>query len=72
LRRKASVALALLMVAVFPANIYIAGKVVDGIRMPGISSRTAMQFVYILLLLISGWGTPRPSAGRDEAHPASD
>ncbi len=57
-RRPASVCLVLLMIAVFPANVYIAGQKIHGITMPGIAMRTAMQAVYILLLLVAGWGMP--------------
>jgi uncharacterized membrane protein len=61
-RRAASLSLALLMIAVFPANIYAANQVVGGLHMPGIPVRTAMQVVYILLLLVGGWGLPRRRA----------
>ena len=57
-RRTASVCLAVLMIAIFPANIHIAGQTVSGLRMPDVPLRTAMQAVYIALLLVSGWGMP--------------
>jgi uncharacterized membrane protein len=57
-RRSASVCLALLMVAVFPVNIYIAGKTIGGLHMPGIGVRTAMQAIYIALILLAAWGIP--------------
>lgn len=57
-RRRAAVAVALLMIAVFPANIYIAGQTVHGLRMPGVAVRLAMQVAYILLVLTAGWGLP--------------
>ena len=49
---------ALLMIAVFPANVYAANKYVGGLHMPGVPVRLAMQVVYILLLLMAGWGVP--------------
>ena len=54
--RAASACLAVLMIAIFPANVYAAGEVVGGLRMPSVPVRLAMQVVYILLLLIAGWG----------------
>ena len=57
-RRSASVSVAVLMIAIFPANIHIAGQTVSGLRMPGVPMRTAMQAGYILLLLVAGWGIP--------------
>jgi uncharacterized membrane protein len=54
--RAASVCLAVLMIAIFPANVYAAGEVVAGLHMPSVPVRLAMQVVYILLLLIAGWG----------------
>ncbi len=61
-RKAAAVCLAVLMIAITPANIYIAGQTVSGIPMPSIPVRTTMQAIYILLLLVAGWG--RPQFGR--------
>ena len=57
-RRAAAVCLALYMVAIFPANVYIAGQTVQGLTMPGVPVRTSMQAAYIVLLLVAGWGLP--------------
>ncbi len=57
-RRPAAVCLAIFMVAIFPANVYIAGRTVQGLTMPGVPARTAMQAAYIVLLLVAGWGLP--------------
>jgi uncharacterized membrane protein len=54
--RTASLCLVGLMIAIFPANVYAAGQVVGGLPMPSVPVRLAMQVVYILLLLIAGWG----------------
>ena len=54
--RAASTCLALLMIAIFPANVYAANRSVSGLHMPGVPARTAMQVVYIALLLVAGWG----------------
>ncbi|MBV9573294.1 MAG: DoxX family protein [Acidobacteriales bacterium] len=56
--RWASSSLALLMIAVFPANVYIANERMGGLHMPGVAVRTAIQMIYITLLLLAGWGVP--------------
>ena len=48
-----------MMIAVFPANVYMAHYNVGGLHMPSVPARTAMQVIYITLLLIAGWGIPR-------------
>ena len=53
-RRAASVWLAVLMIAIFPANIYVAGQNIHGMQMPSVPVRWAMQAVYIWLLLFTG------------------
>ena len=57
--RAASACLAVFMIAIFPANVYAAGQTIGGLHMPSVPVRLAMQIVYILLLLIGGWGIPR-------------
>jgi uncharacterized membrane protein len=57
-RRPAAFWIAIMMVAIFPANVYAAGQVVDGFRMPGLFLRTAMQILYIVLTLLAGYGLP--------------
>ena len=57
-RRVAGLCLVLLMIAVFPANIYAAGKFVGGVHMPGVLVRTGMQVIYIWLILLSSHGLP--------------
>jgi uncharacterized membrane protein len=56
--RMASACLCILMIAVFPANIYVANQAVGGLHMPSVDVRTVLQALYILLLLASGWGIP--------------
>jgi uncharacterized membrane protein len=56
--RSASLGIALLMVAVFPANIHVAGQTVHGLYMPAVPVRLLMQLMYILLVLAAGWGRP--------------
>ncbi len=56
--RTASVCLAVLMIAVFPANVYAANQTVGGLHMPSVPVRLAMQIFYVILLLLAGWGVP--------------
>lgn len=48
-----------LLIAMFPANVYGAGQVVGGLRMPAVFPRTVMQMLFIALVLVAGWGLPR-------------
>jgi uncharacterized membrane protein len=60
LRRAAAFWIAVMMVAIFPANVYSAGKVVAGFQFPSVPVRLVMQIVYIVLVLLAGYGMPRP------------
>lgn len=57
-RRAAAVCLSIYMVAIFPANVFVAGQTIGGFPMPSVPVRTAMQAAYILLLLFAGFGLP--------------
>lgn len=48
------------MIAVFPANVYAANQTVDGLHMPSVPVRLTMQVIYIILVLVAGWGIPNP------------
>jgi uncharacterized membrane protein len=56
--RTASVCICLLLIAIYPANIHAAHQTIGGLHMPGIPVRTAMQCIYMLLVLFAGWGIP--------------
>jgi uncharacterized membrane protein len=56
--RSASLGIALLMIAVIPANIHVAGQTVHGLYMPAVPVRLLMQLIYIVLVLTAGWGRP--------------
>lgn len=56
--RAASLCLALLMIAIFPANVYVAGQTVHGMYMPTVPVRLLMQVLYVALVLLAGWGRP--------------
>jgi hypothetical protein len=47
------------MVVIFPANVYAANQFVGGLHMPSVPIRTVLQVIYIVLLLMAGWGFPR-------------
>ena len=66
-RRRAALWIAIMMVAIFPANVYAAGQVISGLQMPGVPVRLAMQVVYILMTLLAGYGLP----GHDSASAKS-
>jgi uncharacterized membrane protein len=57
--RAATACLAVFMIVIFPANVYAANQNIGGLHMPSVPVRTAMQVIYILLLLVAGWGIPR-------------
>lgn len=53
-RRAASLWLAVFMIAIFPANIYVSGQNIHGLQMPSVPVRWTMQAVYIWLILFTG------------------
>jgi uncharacterized membrane protein len=58
LRRSAALWIAILMVAVFPANIWVAGQTYAGLQMPSVPVRLSMQVIYIWMVLLAGYGLP--------------
>jgi len=58
-RRPAAFWTAVMMVAIFPANVYRAGQMVHGMRFPAVPVRLTAQIIYILLLLLAGYGMPK-------------
>ena len=67
--RVASACLAVLMIVIFPANVFAASQTIGGLPMPSVPIRLGMQVVYVLLLLIAGWGIPRrPRENRRSLH----
>lgn len=57
-RRSAALWLAIMMVLIFPVNVYIAGQTFMGLQMPTVPVRLAMQLVYIWMVLLAGYGIP--------------
>lgn len=56
--KAASVGLAILLIAMFPANVYAARRqlTIDGRKVPGLVVRTALQIVFLLAVIAAGWG----------------
>jgi uncharacterized membrane protein len=67
IRRSAALWIAIMLVCIFPANIYSAGKVIAGFQFPGVPVRLVIQIVYIALVLMAGYGLPRPSRRSEHA-----
>lgn len=57
-RRSAALWLAIMMVMIFPVNVYVAGQTFVGLRMPAVPVRLAAQAVYIWMILLAGYGIP--------------
>jgi uncharacterized membrane protein len=57
-RRSAALWIAILMVAIFPANIWVAGQTFAGLQMPHVPVRLTMQVIYIWMVLLAGYGLP--------------
>jgi uncharacterized membrane protein len=55
--RAASVGLAILLVALFPANVYAARNqlTIDGRKVPGLFLRTVLQIVFLSAVIAAGW-----------------
>ncbi len=55
--KAASVGLAILLIAMFPANIYAARHrlTIDGREVPGMPVRTALQIVFLAAVIAAGW-----------------
>ncbi len=62
-RQPAAFCISVMLVAITPANVYAAGKVVGGLPMPSVPVRTAMQIVFIVLVLLAGYGVPKRLLG---------
>lgn len=64
-RRPAAFWIAVMLIAIFPANVYSAGRVIAGFQFPSVPVRLAMQVVYIALVLLAGYGIPRLGPASD-------
>ena len=69
-RRSAALWLAIMMVLIFPVNVYVAGQNFGGMQMPTVPVRLTMQVVYIWMVLLAGYGMPgRRSKWYRESRP---
>lgn len=57
-RRSAALWIAIMMVMIFPVNVFVAGQTFAGLQMPGVPVRLAMQVTYIWIVLLAGYGLP--------------
>jgi uncharacterized membrane protein len=57
-RRSAALWIAIMMVLIFPVNVWVAGQTYAGLQMPSVPVRLTMQVIYIWLVLIAGYGLP--------------
>jgi uncharacterized membrane protein len=57
-RRSAALWIAIMMVLIFPVNIWVAGQTFAGLQMPSVPVRLTMQVIYIWMVLIAGYGLP--------------
>ena len=57
-RRSAALWIAIMMVLVFPVNIFIAGQTFFGVLMPSVPVRLAAQIIYIWMVLLASFGRP--------------
>jgi uncharacterized membrane protein len=57
-RRSAALWIAIMMVMIFPVNIWVAGQTYAGLQMPSVPVRLTMQVIYIWMVLLAGYGLP--------------
>jgi uncharacterized membrane protein len=57
-RRSAAFWIAIMMILIFPVNVFVAGQTFAGLQMPSVPVRLTMQVIYIWLVLLAGYGMP--------------
>jgi uncharacterized membrane protein len=57
-RRSAALWIAIMMVLIFPVNVWVAGQTYAGLQMPSVPVRLTMQVIYIWMVLLAGYGLP--------------
>jgi len=63
-RRSAALWIAIMMILVFPVNVWVAGQTFAGLQMPSVPVRLTMQVIYIWMVLLAGYGLPGPASWR--------
>ena len=61
-RRSAALWIAIMMILIFPVNVFVAGQTFGGLQMPSVPVRLAMQVIYIWMVLLAGYGLPGRNA----------
>ncbi|AXC14875.1 hypothetical protein ACPOL_5627 [Acidisarcina polymorpha] len=69
-QRPAAFWLAVMMVLIFPVNVFVAGQTYMGLQMPGVPVRLIMQVIFIWMVLLAGYGLPG-NAKKTEANYSS-
>jgi uncharacterized membrane protein len=64
-RRSAALWIAIMMVLIFPVNVFVAGQTFAGLPMPSVPVRLTMQVIYIWMVLLAGYGLPRMAKRSD-------
>jgi uncharacterized membrane protein len=67
LRRSAALWIAIMMVFIFPVNVFVAGQIYFGVQMPSVPERLTAQIIYIWIVLLAGYGMP--GRGRRKTRP---
>jgi uncharacterized membrane protein len=57
-RRGAAFWIAIMMILIFPVNVFVAGQTFAGLQMPSVPVRLTMQVIYIWMVLLAGYGLP--------------
>jgi uncharacterized membrane protein len=57
-RRSAALWIVIMMVLIFPVNVFVAGQTYGGLQMPSVPVRLTMQVIYIWMVLFAGYGRP--------------
>ncbi len=58
-RRSAALWIAIMMILIFPVNVFVAGQTFAGLPMPSVPVRLTMQVIYVWMVLLAGYGLPR-------------
>ena len=66
-RRSAALWIAIMMVLIFPVNVWVAGQTFAGLQMPSVPVRLTMQVIYIWMVLLAGYGLPRVGSQADRS-----
>ncbi len=63
-RSSSALWIAIMMIMIFPVNVWVAGQTYAGLQMPSVPVRLTMQVIYIWMVLLAGYGLPGKRATR--------